>query len=253
MKMPLLRRRRAALLSVVGVPGVLLGVALVLIILLRIFFPGVFFMMVSPVFTLGTSLSHAVGSFMPSDSVQLREERDALLRDNEALRARLALEESGEEPVSHEEGTVAQVVARPPLSPYDSLIVLPEDPSRVRPGAFVSADGVLAGVVADTPGVYARIILFSEPGRSTQGWVGEARIPITLEGKGAGAFSATVPRDAGVLVGDSVYVPGPGAHTIGVVRWLVEDASSPEATVVIRPFVNPFSLTSVVIQDLYVP
>ena len=66
-------------------------------------------------------------------------------------------------------------------------------------------------------------------------------------GEGAGSMSAVVAREAGILVGDPVYVTGPGAVAIGTVLSVGNDPSSPRSRVEIRPLANPFSIPWVTI------
>jgi hypothetical protein len=74
-------------------------------------------------------------------------------------------------------------------------------------------------------------------------------MPIALEGAGAGAFRATVPREAGLAAGEMVYLPGPGAIPVGTVVRVDADPSSPRATIHIRPHTSPFSITWVEIGN----
>ena len=192
---------------------------------------------------------------MLSDPRELAREIEAITRANEALvaenatlRARLA--DYGElESGADSAGIFAGVIARPPLAPYDVLVVALPSVASVAPGAFVAGPGgVPVGTVESIAGGYAHIGLFSMPRRATDGWVGEERLPLTLIGKGAGAFSAGIPRDAKVAPGDIVYLPGPGALAVGTVREVRADPSSPESKLLIEPMVNLFMITSVRIQ-----
>ncbi len=178
----------------------------------------------------------------------LTRERDELLRDNLALteenrtlRARLTdvqgfLLESGR--------IRAGVFARPPVAPYDTVLVGAGRTAGVVAGAYVyGPGGVPLGTVDTVAEGTSRIALFSTGGRSTLGWVGDTRIPLTLTGRGGGAFLATLPRESGVVVHDVVYVPGPGALPIGTVVRIDSDPSAPRDTVFIAPYANLFSLT----------
>ncbi len=60
---------------------------------------------------------------------------------------------------------------------------------------------------------------------------------------GAGSFSSTIPQTSSVAVGDTVYVPGPGALPIGTVIKIDTDASSPTEVLHVQPLVNLFSIT----------
>lgn len=239
----LLTGGRAALGAVV--------VIVVVLFLFRTFFPDTLVALMRPLVGTGDALSAAVGS------VGLFEEKKAaqeeLLREIEVLRAEnagLRAELGDLSKLPGDEGVRAGVVARPPASPYDSLVVAAGSSSGVSLGALAYGPGsVPIGTVARVSAASAHISLYSAPGRRTEGWAGEARIPVSIEGAGSGAFRAGVAKDAGLVVGDQVYVPGPGALPIGVVARIDTDASSPEATLFIRPLANPFTITWVVIAE----
>lgn len=184
---------------------------------------------------------------------ELAKERDQLVAQNEELRAenermRSQLKDMGA--LGEGAGVRAGVLARPPLSPYDTLVVALGQGAQVTVGDLVLGPGsVPVGRVAEATGATARITLFSSPSIETPGWVGEARLPVTLVGRGAGALAARVSREAQVAVGESVYVAGPGALPIGTVVSVDTDPSLPEAYIHIRPIINPFSLTWVRISE----
>ncbi len=239
-----------------GGKAVALAVAVVVVVLLilRLVFPQALTSLARPVWALGDTLSAAVGSatlsFENADDV--RDERDRLqaellARTNEyqVLRAQLV----DEARLGAVEGRiVAGVLARPPLSPYDTLVVGKGSDAGVREGAQAYGEGgVPLGTVARTDAATAHIALYSSAGRETLGWAGEERIPVSLVGAGGGAFRATLAKDAPVTVGELVYVPGPGALPIGTVARIDVNPSSSTATLFITPLANPFTLSTVAI------
>jgi cell shape-determining protein MreC len=197
-----------------------------------------------------------VGSFFDSfsDAAEqaahidaLQAEVRALANENAALVARLA--DIGAPADDEAESIRAGVIARPPLAPYDMLIIGAGAMDGVELGALVTAEGgVPVGSVSSVAAHTAQVSLFSSPGRSTEGWAGETRIPLTLFGKGSGAFAAEVPRDAGIIIGDQVFVPGPGALPVGRVKEVETGPSSPSATIRIEPLANVFSITFVAVR-----
>ncbi len=176
---------------------------------------------------------------------QLQNENRALMETNRTLSASVAdLERLLGSRTEGEKRVVAGVLARPPVIPYDTLIVDVGSQAGVHAGAFAfGPGGVPLGTVAQVGPTSSHIELFSTGGRVTEGWVGEKRLPITLTGRGGGAFEATLPRDSGIAVDAVVYVPGPGALPIGTVVRIDSNPSSPRDTVHIAPYANVFSLT----------
>lgn len=243
------RTRNAFLSGSVWPVGLALTALVVVFLVLRVFAPQVLVYVASPLWKAGSALSGAAGyATVPfANVVSLQEERDALLRENEALRienAALTAAQSDRARVEAEGRAVAGVLVRPPVSPYDVLVVDTGAGNGIAVGALAyGPGGTPVGIVESVTVESARVALYSSPGRSTEGWVGEARLPITLTGKGSGAFQAFLSREAAVAVGDAVYLPGPGALPVGSVVRIESDPSSPRATIHIHPMVSPFSLT----------
>lgn len=235
----------------------LAGVLIVIVLIvsfLRFVFPDALIALTNPLFGLGNSLTAAVGSASGSleNAESARIERDQLKTENDSLKnenARLsALLADLTKLSASDTDIVAGVTARPPLSPYDTLLVSKGSKDGVRSEAQVYGPGsVPIGTVLEVSSDNARVSLYSTAGRETLGWAGEQRIPVSLYGTGSGSFRATLNKDTLPVIGDQVYVPGPGALPIGTVEKIATDPSLPTATVFIRPLTNPFVLTWVAI------
>ncbi len=255
--------RRNALLSSAKISWGGGALACVLVILLvRLAAPNVFWRAFAPVFHLANALaleSHILAAgFGNSAALTLRNEQLAsenavLANENQTLSQKIASISalSGfSVPQQHTPGIVAGVLAQPPISPYDTLVLSAGKNAGVRSGMEVyGAGGVPLGVVETVLPDFARAVLFSSPGMSTRGWVGSANVPLTLVGAGGGAVSASAPRSAGIIVGDSVFVPGPGMLPIGSVVRIDGDLSSPSVTLRIMLSQNLFSATWVLVRD----
>ena len=231
----------------------ILGVV-VLFFILRTFVPGSLAILSSPFWSTGTMLTASVGNTGTffTDKATLAKERDALRDENALLRSQQQQSAAREADlmrllgnrVDAEPGIIAGVLARPPVSPYDVLIVGAGSKSGIIPGMrALGPAGVPIGVVESVSGTTANVVLYSAPVKETEAWVGEARIPVTLRGAGSGAFTADVVRETSIKEGDQVYVAGPGALPIGQVAHVSSDPSSPRSSMDIKPFVNPFSIT----------
>lgn len=245
MKMRFSRRPSVVSPRTFIVSSIVVAVVL-LVLLLRFIFPSIFSNFTSGLWGIGSSVS-GVGAMFAEKAELLRErdalqvERDALLLENTSLRE--AVEEYRE---LTEDGEIAQVLARPPLTPYDVLIVDRGSDHGIAVGDRVFAEGgVPVGLVADVSTHEARVTLFSSGGYETYGWVGEDKNAVTFVGQSMGAFYVTVPRDVEIVVGDTAYMPGPGARPFGQVVNVRSSASSPEQVLHVRPYISPFSLTTV--------
>lgn len=240
-------------------PAALTLIALVaLFFMLRLLLPGALVAIGTPFWITGNALTAGAGNTLSffGDKGALIAERDELARDNAALYAKSAALEAQVADLTRllgdrtERGTgvLAGVLARPPVAPYDTLILDQGSDAGIALGSRVlGPGGIPLGTIESVTKDSARALLYSTPARETESWVGEARIPLTLVGEGAGAMSAIVARESGVVVGDQVYVPGPGAVPVGSVVEVGSDPSSPRSRVEIRPIANPFSVTWVTV------
>lgn len=255
MKMRSYRSRNALLSGATWPVAALLFGVVGIVVLLRLFAPGALTVIASPLWRAGDMATGAVGvplagfasnEQLRADNERLAEEQSVLQAEVAALKTRLA--DLGA-PTEVASGIKAGVLARPPVSPYDTLILAGGGEEGVSVGSRVYAQGVIPiGVIESVSARSSRAVLYSESGRMTEGWVGESRNPITLTGESAGAFSAIVPRESALIEGEAVYLPGPGALPIGYIVRIDRNPSSPEARVHVRPVVNPFSLTWVTID-----
>ena len=217
---------------------------LIVLLALRAFAPGLFDLAASSLWSFGTTMTQQFEKD-PSTSVQdLQTRIEELSNENEVLKARLQDVGAARE-LPSETGLLAGVLSRPPVSPYDVLVVDQGTNAGAQEGMVAYAQGVPIGTVAEANARTSRVLLYSSPERFTEGWVGEQRLPLTLIGGGAGTFEADVARELEVAEGDMVYVPGPGALPIGRVERIESHASSPRSVLRIRPLVNPLALTFV--------
>lgn len=234
------------------------GIVVLLVTAIRFLAPGAVSAIATPIWSTGTAATAAVGNTLSFSSAaslrasltQAQSEQAALAAQNAVLAARVAdLEQllGGRESAP---GILASVYLRPPVSPYDVLGIDQGVAEGVREGMTVlGPGGTPIGRVSEVEESRARVVLYSSVGVSTEGWAGAQKVPVTLTGLGAGAFRASVPREAGVVVGDGVYVPAAGAAPIGSVVSIDSDPSSPIVELHVRPYTNPFSLTWVSVVE----
>jgi len=271
MKRTFLTRRNALL-----VPGKLswgsgiLGVTLLLL-TLRLMAPDLWFRLFAPVFRSAVVLadaSHLVFSNFSDRGTlavaneQLQSENTKLLLENRSLSDKMARIQGLLDSASITKWSalqvLADVIAHPPESAYDTLLLSKGAREGVTRGmgAFVPSIGqengglLPVGVVTFVTADFSRITLMSSPGVQTPGWVGTAHTPITLIGLGGGALGATVARAAQVSVADSIFGVGVGTPVLGTVIRVDSDPSSPEVVIRILPTINPFSISEVLLRDV---
>jgi cell shape-determining protein MreC len=271
MKKTYLARRNALLSSTDLSWGAYALMGAIVILLLRLVAPSFFWTLFTPLFRASDSLSNANHSFFNSfaDTAKLAQQNEKLADENAALalenRALLVKFNSISGLVHDRESIIAGVVARPPASPYDTLVLAGGSDEGVTlgmeafgpPAGEAGASEVPLGVVTTVLASFSRVTLFSAPGMTTNGWVGQNSstklgvnsLPITIRGAGAGAMSASVARSAAVSAGDIVFAPGPGQLPIGSVARIDSDPTSPSVTLRITPALNLFSITWVSLRD----
>ncbi|MDP2594128.1 MAG: rod shape-determining protein MreC [bacterium] len=254
-------KRRSGLSRGVWLSIAALAFALVFV-LMRLVAPNLFLHALAPALSLGDSLSAGVGGVLASfaDTRALAVKNASLESDNAALSLenRTLTEKAedltallGSASLESREGILAGVLARPPVAAYDTLILSAGTSVGVREGMGVfGAGGLPLGMVSSVTADFSRATLFSAPGVRVAAWVGSARIPITLTGAGAGAYNASAPRSASIAIGDTVFLPGPGAIPIGTITRVGGETSDPLVTLLVHPAANPFSITWVSLRDI---
>ncbi len=256
--------KRNALLSSTGFSwGTVALTGAVLALFLRLVAPNFFWSILTPIFRVADTLaaqSHFVLSSLGDTAAlalqneTLMHENAALLNENRTLLQKTTsiatLPASSAKERNGASGILAGVVARPPESSYDTLMLAEGMNTGVTLGMEVfGPGGVPIGVVSSVFADFSQATLFSAPGMVTHGWVGSSNIPLTIEGSGGGVMRASLARSAGIAVGDTVFGPGPGALAIGRVTRIDSDPLAPVVTLRIIPAINLFSVTWVVLRD----
>lgn len=166
-------------------------------------------------------------------------------RQGDHVRVQLLAEENAElknilgreNPKEHM--TVAAVVARPPQSPYDTLVIDGGTQAGFSVGDTVVADGSIAlGTISAVSSDTAKADLYSMPGGTMTVMLGPKNISTQASGRGGGNFIALVPRDAEVAKGDVVIFPGLSAKVLGEVSATIMRSSDTFKSVYFRIPVN---------------
>ena len=252
--------KRNGLLSPTNISwGALALVLAVLVLCVRLLAPNFFWYMFTPVFRTADALAAKNHVFFLSfrdtavlavQNEKLASENTVLANENQALTEKIS-EFSALLGTPAAQGILVGVVARPPTSPYDTLVLSEGGEAGITLGMEAFGEGnVPLGMVSSVLTRFSRVTLFSAPGMTTSGWIGHMNIPLTLLGAGGGALHASIARSAGVAVGDTVFIPGPGALPMGKVVRIDDDPSSPEVTLRIQPILNLFSTTWVLVRDI---
>ena len=145
--------------------------------------------------------------------------------------------------------TLAAVLARPPFSPYDELVIDVGIDQSIAPGAKVYAPGnVLIGTTTLVLGESSRVLLFSSPGEQYPVMIGPSNIPATAIGRGGGQYEAEVPQASKINQGDAVTDSSLSDSLFGTVTAVVANPTDPFETVLFSPPVNIYELRWVLVE-----
>jgi cell shape-determining protein MreC len=113
---------------------------------------------------------------------------------------------------------LAGVLSAPPRSPYDVLIIDAGTRNGIQAGdRVITAGGSVIGEIVSALGDFSRVGLYTSPGRTLSGFLGEKRIPVEVVGIGGGNFEMILPKEEQVVEGESVFLPGLDNELIGTV------------------------------------
>ncbi len=145
--------------------------------------------------------------------------------------------------------TVARILSKPPLSPYDTFVVdIGENAGlQVESKVFIS-DNIIIGIVKNVNSSTALVELFSSSGVEHEAVSERTGTTFKLVGLGGGNFKIEVPKDVDILWGDSFVYPNLASAVLGNVYFIDTNVQSSFKTIYIRTPVNVFGSKYVFIE-----
>jgi cell shape-determining protein MreC len=221
------------------------GVLLIaLVVLLLVYAKGILSAIASvvtfPLYTVADYLRYSSGT-VPSylrDRTVLLEEKNALelelasqqgmattlahtLRENEELRALLNASSTGR--------IAAGVIARPPFTPYDTLVLDQGSESGIIAHAPVfHINGTAIGYVQSVSAHNALVTLLSAPSVRSTVYVFGPNLFAHAEGQGGGVVRISIPQGISVSLGDSVVLPSLNGGMLGTIDAVESTPTGPE-------------------------
>lgn len=197
------------------------------------------------------------------DFVSIFRSKKALIRENNDLKQELlgqenlllinkALREENEE-LLHFLGRdiagdhiLATVLSKPGTSPYDTILLDIGAEDGVHVGDQIIANGdFLVGFVSKVFARSSQATFFSSPGEKTNILIGSNDIQAVALGRGAGNFSAELPRDVEISLGDTIVLGNLETQIFGEVESIVKEEVDAFQLILFKSPVNVFSLKKV--------
>ncbi len=217
-----------------------------------------------PVASVYTAVEHKlsfVAAFSSSKGSLIRE-NDRLTQELNNMQAQLLSFESlykehqellsayGRMPVFNPT-VLGNVIAKPPQSPYDILVVDVGSKDGVGVGARVyGLGGQPIGRVSESANATAKLVLFSSNGEQTQAIVERTGATIVIVGTGGGNMEAEVSPDIDIVKNDRIILPEFNGAIVALVAEIDSRETSASKRVLFNAPTNIFNLRFVEIERL---
>ena len=159
-----------------------------------------------------------------------------LIKENNELKKILGRNNDDQEIV------LANVLAKPNLSPYDSLIIDAGKVEGLNKGDKVFVNNAVIGEITDVYLKTANVRLYSFPDEILDVAVGFNKILGTAKGKGGGNFEMKFPHGVAISKGDVVVLPEMELFILGIVESILITPEDPLQTILFKTPVNIFEL-----------
>ena len=134
------------------------------------------------------------------------------------------------------------VLAKPDMTPYDTLIIDVGKDNNILIGDLVIVENVILGEVAETYQTSSKVRLYSSSGERVTVFIGDNAVTAEAHGLGGGNFEIELPRNVDVFVGDSIYIPKFHPQILGTVEHINSDPNDTFERILFRSPVSLFSL-----------
>lgn len=144
-----------------------------------------------------------------------------LTKENEELRSLLS--------ASSTPRTVAGVIARPPYTPYDTIIIdRGSNDGIIQNAPVYHGNNIVIGYVRNVFPDTAHVTLLSSAGTEATVYLFGSQLFTTAYGEGGGIVRLSVPQGVPITHGDTVILPGLEGGVLGTVRDIQSIPTEPE-------------------------
>lgn len=166
---------------------------------------------------------------------------DILLQENEALKGSLGRKEDGS-------FIFAKILSKPPVSPYDTLVLDVGSENGVILGSKVYlSNNIIIGIVRNVTPNTSLVELFSSSSQKNELIVLRTGATFSILGQGGGNLKLEVPKDTDIVWGDVFVYPDLRTSVLGTVYYIDSTSQGSFKTIYIRLFANIFEVNSVFI------
>lgn len=145
--------------------------------------------------------------------------------------------------------TLANILSKSSISPYDTLIIDIGLNDNVKVGNVVYANGVLPiGTIEKVYDNTSLVYLYTNPGRKTEGFVDGLNASVELVGRGGGNFEMVIPMELQIEKDSIIYMPGSISLPLAIVREIISGDTDPFKKVILNSPVNVQSLKWVEVE-----
>ncbi len=138
---------------------------------------------------------------------------------------------------------LANVIAKPPQSPYDLILLDIGSKSGITLGSRVyGLGGIPLGRVGEVTDRQAKAVLFSSVGEENQAIIERTGASVTLKGVGGGNMESEVGQDVDIVPGDKILLPQFNGALIATVAEVDKTATSAFKRILYHTPLNIFHL-----------
>jgi len=167
---------------------------------------------------------------------------DVVVQENESLKNNL-----GRAPETS--NIFSKVLSKPPVSPYDTLVLDVGSIDGVVLGSKVyTSNNIIIGLIKNVTSKTSLVELFSSSNQEQELMLARTGAFFAINGRGGGNLQLEVPKDTDVMWGDTFVYPGLKTSVVGSVYYIDSSSQSSFKTVYIRLLANIFEVKSVFIE-----
>jgi cell shape-determining protein MreC len=153
---------------------------------------------------------------------------DILFKENEELKAMNSMKKSSMR-------VIANVLSKPPQSPFDTLVLDSGKNSGIELGDKVYiSDSIIVGTISEVLDDTSVVKLFSTGGEKNEVVLARTGQSFVIVGGGGQNFSLEVPKETDILWGDTLVYPGSSDFALATVYFVDSSSQSSFKTVHMR-------------------